>query len=105
MATKEKNPIPCRLRIGNKKYSVEIVEAMLKKAWQGSIQYDNQRIQIARNSNVSGRRFKDHEMHATFWHELTHAILHDMDHSLHLNERFVEDFSTRLAQAVKTARF
>lgn len=105
MATKERTPIPHMLRIGNRKYSVEIVEAMLEKRWQGAVHYDNQHIQIARNSNVSGRKFKEHEMHATFWHEVTHAILHDMDHSLYLNEKFVDEFSTRLAQAVKTARF
>jgi hypothetical protein len=100
-----KTPIPKLLRIGQKKYSVEVVEAMLEKRWQGAIHYDNQRIQIARNSNVSGRRFKEREIQATFWHEVTHAILHDMEHSLYLNEKFVEEFSTRLAQAVNTARF
>ena len=105
MTTKERTPIPRMVRIGNRKYSIEIVEAMLKKSWRGSVAYDQQQIHIARNSNVSGRKFKDQEMQNTFWHELTHAILHDMGHSLHLNERFVDEFSTRLAQAVKTARF
>ena len=105
MATKEKTPIPRMVRVGHRKYSVEIVEAMLEKSWQGSVAYDKQHIRIARKSNVSGRKFKEHEMHATFWHELTHAILHDMGHSLNVNEKFVEEFSTRLAQAVKTARF
>jgi len=103
--TQVKSPIPKLLRIGEKKYSVEVVEAMLEKSWQGSISYGPQRIKIARTSNVSGRPFADHEMQATFWHEITHAILYDMDNSLYKNEKFVTEFSTRLAQAIKTARF
>jgi hypothetical protein len=103
--TQVKSPIPKLLRIGEKKYSVEVVEAMLEKSWQGSIAYGPQRIKIARTSNVSGRPFANHEMQATFWHEITHAILYDMDNSLYKNEKFVTEFSTRLAQAIKTARF
>ena len=103
--TQVKSPIPKLLRIGEMKYSVEVVEAMLEKSWQGSIAYGPQRIKIARTSNVSGRPFADHEMQATFWHEITHAILYDMDNSLYKNEKFVTEFSTRLAQAIKTARF
>jgi hypothetical protein len=42
----------------------------------------------------------------TFWHELTHAILHSMgEHELNNRERFVEEFSLRLARAIRTARF
>jgi hypothetical protein len=103
--TQVKSPIPKLLRIGEKKYSVEVVEAMLEKSWQGSVAYGPQRIKIARTSNVSGRPFADHEMQTTFWHEITHAILYDMDNSLYKNEKFVTEFSTRLAQAIKTARF
>jgi hypothetical protein len=39
-----------------------------------------------------------------FWHELTHAILHDMGAN-YKDEQFVIDFSKRLDQAIKTARF
>ena len=103
--TNVKTPLPKLLRIGQKKYSVEVVEAMLEKSWRGSVSYVPQRIRIARNSNVSGRPFADHEMQATFWHELTHAILYDMGSPLYNKEKFVEEFSTRLAQAISTARF
>lgn len=40
-----------------------------------------------------------------FWHELTHAILHDMGDPLWQDEGFVRAFSKRLDQAIKTARF
>lgn len=39
----------------------------------------------------------------TFWHEVTHAILHDMSHPLWKDEKFVEAFSKRLNQIVHTA--
>jgi hypothetical protein len=41
----------------------------------------------------------------TFWHEVTHAILHDMNHPLWDNEEFVTQFSKRLLSVVKTAEF
>jgi hypothetical protein len=40
-----------------------------------------------------------------FWHEITHAILHDMGHPLWADEKFVSAFSKRLNQAIQTARF
>jgi hypothetical protein len=40
----------------------------------------------------------------TFWHELTHCILHDMGHKLWRDEQFVTEFSKRLNQAVHTAK-
>jgi hypothetical protein len=40
----------------------------------------------------------------TFWHEVTHAILHDMGNPLWKNEQFVTQFSKRLNQVVQTAK-
>ena len=41
----------------------------------------------------------------TFWHEVTHAILRDMDHPEWADEHFVTAFSKRLTQVIYTARF
>jgi len=41
----------------------------------------------------------------TFWHEVTHAVLHDMHHPLWADEKFVTEFSKRLDQVIKTAKF
>jgi hypothetical protein len=42
----------------------------------------------------------------SFWHELTHAILHDMKaKKLNDDEAFVINFSRRLHHAIKSARF
>ncbi len=41
----------------------------------------------------------------TFWHEMTHAILHDMGHELTHNEKFVTAFARRLNDAILSAEF
>jgi len=41
----------------------------------------------------------------TFWHEVTHAVLHDMHHPLWADEKFVTEFSERLNQVITTAKF
>ena len=53
-----------------------------------------------------GVPFRLSALEETFWHELTHAILHDMgEHQLNNRESFVEEFSRRLSAAIRTARF
>jgi hypothetical protein len=39
----------------------------------------------------------------TFWHEITHAVLFDMNDPRWNDEKFVSAFSKRLAQVVRTA--
>jgi len=39
----------------------------------------------------------------TFWHEVTHAILHDMKDPHWNDEKFVTAFSKRLNQVINTA--
>ena len=41
----------------------------------------------------------------TFWHEITHAILKDMNSKLHANESFVTKFANRLTTVISTAKF
>jgi hypothetical protein len=40
----------------------------------------------------------------TFWHELTHAVLHDMGHPLRDDEKFVVKFANRLSCAIDSAQ-
>lgn len=48
---------------------------------------------------------KPAEIRQTFWHEVTHAILHQMKHPLWNDEAFVEGFSQLLSQAIDTSEF
>jgi len=83
---------------------VEVIEAMIDKTYMGRVHYDAQHIRIGTRDH-SGKPFTKHEVGDTFWHELTHAILHDMDSPLYRDERFVSAFATRLNRAINTAKF
>ena len=100
-----KTQIPRLLRIGRRKYSVEVVEAMIEKNFMGKVNYDTKSIHIGKRSNLTGKPYTKRQIDNTFWHEVTHAILYEMDHSLYANEKFVTEFSNRLADAINTARF
>ena len=97
--------IPVRIRVGKQMYSVDVVESMRRKATMGRTYYDAGRIEIGASSNTTGRKFTDAEIDDTFWHEVTHAILYDMNHRLYNDEKFVTEFAGRLAKAIKSAKF
>lgn len=63
---------------------------------------------VARHIDVythqAGVQRKPEQISETFWHEVTHAILHDMEHPLWKDEKFVTAFSKRLNQVINTAR-
>jgi hypothetical protein len=97
--------IPKKVKVGNRWYSVEIVETMERKAQMGYVYYGTGAIEIAKKSNVTKTPYTNDEISDTFWHELTHAILYDMGSSLHNNEKFVTRFANRLNKAINTAKF
>jgi hypothetical protein len=106
MPTKIKAQFPRRMRVGKKMYSVEIVEAMLDKKIIGTVHYDSQQIAIASRHPSTGRLLAGAEVRDSFWHELVHAILHDMGrHTLNRDEGFVTGFANRLSKAIDSARF
>ena len=99
-------PIPRRIKVGTKMYSIEIVEAMLEKRNSGRTYYSQQTIKLGLKSNVTGRRYREEEVQDTFWHEVVHAILYDMGRdTLNRDERFVTGFANRLTKAINSAKF
>jgi hypothetical protein len=76
-----------------------------KTLCRGSFDEDNYTITIAQGNTKRGYVYEADERAETFWHELTHAILYDMNNKLTHDEDFVTDFSKRLHQAISTARF
>ncbi len=97
--------IPKSIKVGKKKYTIKQTPKMSIKGVMGAINYKENQILIATHSNVRGVRFKREEIYDTFWHELTHAILKDMNTDLESNEYFVNNFSERLTKAILSARF
>jgi hypothetical protein len=105
-ATRPQPAIPRKIRIGNKMYTIDIVETMMRQADMSRIFYDDKRILIGKKSNVTGRKFKKDAVSNSFYHELVHGILYDMgDHMLNGDEKFVTEFANRLQKAMESARF
>ena len=93
--------IPTKLTIGRKRFSVNRAPSLHKDVY-GRCWPAAGLISVAQTHNKLPRTAK--EQAETFWHELTHCILHDMGHKLYTNEAFVVAFSKRLNQAVHTAK-
>lgn len=98
-------PIPYRIRVGERLYSIDVVESMRRKRDMGRTYYELQRIEVGTNSNTTGRLYTEAEIDDTFWHELVHAILYEMGSRLYNDEMFVTEFAAYLAKAIKSAEF
>lgn len=97
--------LPKKIKVGSNWYSVDVAESMRERAMMGEVHYGTRSITLARKS-YHGIPLKLSALHETFWHELTHAILESMDRTeLNNDEKFVEEFSSRLAKAIQSARF
>jgi hypothetical protein len=97
--------LPRKIKVGDRWYSVEIVETMERRAQMGCVNYGAGEITVATKSNTTNKPYSKDEISDTFWHELTHAILYDMGSTMYRNEKFVSRFASRLAKAINTAKF
>lgn len=99
--------LPKQVTIGRTTHLVRTKPDVLvgKTLCKGSFDEETHTITIAQGNTKRGYVYEADERANTFWHELTHAILHDMGNDLTHNEKFVTAFADRLDQAIKTARF
>ena len=92
--------IPKNFKIGDKRYSVFQYDGD-----GGTMGCSMPEIQCIRvRVKKRGQQVPKRVSSETFWHEVTHAILHDMSHPLWRNEKFVTEFSKRLNEVVYTAK-
>lgn len=98
--------IPKQVTVGKTKIKINQPTALMVRnlPCRGCFDRSDNEIDVAKK-DVHGFSFSKGERSETFWHELTHAILHDMKNRLSYDEKFVVAFSQRLDQAIKTARF
>ena len=98
--------IPKQVTIGKTKIKIDQPVSLMVRGTpcHGCIDRADNSIDVAKQ-DVRGNRYDKDERSETFWHEITHAILHDMKNQLSYNEKFVTAFSQRLDQAIKTAKF
>ena len=99
--------IPKSVKVGKTKIVIHQPDGLKldKDVCRGAYYRSDDMIIVAKGNPERNALYKADDRANTFWHELTHAILHDMDNNLAFNEKFVSAFSDRLDQAVKTARF
>jgi hypothetical protein len=95
--------IPKKIHVGIKEYTVLKVKRARHGDTLGTIDYTNGIIWIATHDDRGNKLTKD-EMADTFWHEMTHAVLHDMHSPLCVDERFVTTFANRLTNAINSAK-
>lgn len=86
--------IPKEIKVGKRKIPVSKIKGM--KLIRGKYVWD-QKIVIS-------DEYTQKQQYETFWHEVTHAILHEMKHPLNRNEKFVTRFAQLLTQAITTAK-
>lgn len=98
--------IPRQVTIGKTKIKIDQPVSLMVRGTpcHGCFDRADNSIDVAKK-DVRGNRYDKDERSETFWHEITHAILHDMKNQLSYNEKFVTAFSQRLDQAIKTAKF
>lgn len=87
--------IPQSFKLGKNEWGVAVVPRMRV---HGRTYPDFYAMKVA----VNGRRKQN--VSETFWHEVTHAILHDMKDPRWNDEKFVTAFSKRLNQVITTAK-
>ena len=100
--------IPKSVKVGKTKITVLQPDGLKvgKDICRGGYNYEENVLMVAKSNLVRNTKFSESQRSNTFWHELTHAILHDMgEDRLNHNEKFVSAFADRLDQAIKTARF
>ena len=95
--------LPTAIKLGSTRYTVEPIPGTIKPGCLGHISYDAKTIMVSTHKNARMR--SDSAIAQTFWHEVTHGILKDMGHRLESNEEFVDQFSRRLSDAIRSAKF
>jgi len=99
--------IPKEVTIGNTPHQIRTKKEILlgKTLCRGTFDEETYTITIAQGNIKRGYVYEADERANTFWHELTHAILYDMNCKMTHDEKFVSSFANRLHQAISTARF
>ena len=91
--------IPKRFRINKGcAYSVVHVPTLRNGRELARVFFEQRLVKMARSA--MGKRIGKRDKRYAFWHEVTHAILHDMNHPLYCNEKFVVRFSQRLNEVM-----
>jgi hypothetical protein len=102
--------IPNEITVGERTYKVVLHGGLIDDKFQGEVNYEDNTIKLATEATYDtpigelNITFNDDEIENSFWHEMTHAVLHEMSHPLASNERFVTRFADILTNAIRSAK-
>ena len=97
--------IPATIKIGSTPFTVYQPRYSPMKGTYGAINYTLGTIHVAKRCPYGDKLRTPRQRSETFWHEVVHGILFDMDSPLHKDERFVTLFAMLLSNAINSARF
>lgn len=101
--------IPKSIKISGIKISIEQPKGLTVDGvgCRGAYMQDKALIYVAKGTEdpANWQKFTEKERSETFWHEITHVILHDINHPQADDEEFVVAFSQRLNDAIRSAKF
>ena len=99
--------IPKTMGYGRTHITVEQPKLAGRGRHRGNTEPHMRLLRVARYTLRDKRlsRRAPNERSETLWHELTHMILHDMNHPLWRTESFVNEFAKRLNSAIIHAKF
>ena len=100
--------IPLAFKLGGKRYIVVEVDSLKSaggRSLMGKLEVEKKLVTVATHNARTKRKYDKGEVGNSFLHELTHAILFDMDHKLATDECFVTNFADRLQEALETFKY
>ena len=77
-------------------YDLKVVMQFKGKPYVGQVDYKKKLITVALRGGISGRVLTSVEVLQAYYHEIVHAVLHNMKHPLNADEKFVDAFAQRL---------
>lgn len=97
--------IPTRFKIGRRVFTVHQPRKLLDPPAFGRAMLISKEIHVAQEYPRSKFPRKDKDRFHTFWHEVMHAILHDMGSTSYKDEVFVDQLAKRIAGVIHTVEF
>lgn len=100
--------VPLAFKLGGKRYKVVEVDTLKTangRSLMGKFEVEKKAITVATHNARTKRKYDKGEIGNSFLHELTHAILFDMDHKLATDEGFVTNFADRLQEVLETFKY
>lgn len=94
--------LPCSVTINGTSVSVNVIPTSGRH--HGEYLIHDRSINV-HTVTPTGVEREERDILYTFWHEITHAILHDMGDKRARDEKFVHAFAARLNHVIHSARF